>query len=354
LRCTRTPLPVALILLPFAGCIASGADDDGFSVAPPQQDMAVRLSGHHDLAGHPPPHADLAGQPPPPPDMAYVAPPSGNVTTSGGTVNRLLFGFTGDTRPASSGGSYPSVIGQIFAAMAAKNVEFAADLGDHMYCFGCGSSSASTQMNDYVRAAQNNLGSRPLFMTLGNHECADSGSNCSLGGYSPANFTAFMNALGQVSGQSDPYYNIDIQTDAGLARFVIVADNSWDSTQSSWLDSTLSDADANAKYTFVLRHHRINTANTTSTCNDCATIDNMIQSHKYAMYLTAHTHEFKLDSMDGRIVVMGIGGAQPFDGSGSYFGYGIVEQLTNGNLSVKVYDVSSDTVTQSWVLGPNR
>jgi hypothetical protein len=198
------------------------------------------------------------------------------------------------------------------------------------------------------------LGSKPTFMTMGNHECAEM-RICTTGGGGNNNFTAFMNALSQAQIATEPYYTVDVNTGAGLARFVFIADNAWDQTQSGWLEQTLSDADANAKYTFVMRHHPI--AN--NDLQQFVDINTIIQKHKYALFFTGHTHEFKHTIADdpqnlGRVMVMGIGGAQPFDGLGSYFGYGTVEQLLNGNLVIRVYDVSSGNQMVTFTVGPNK
>src|SRR5262249_14618355 len=75
-----------------------------------------------------------------PPDLSPSGPGSkplgGSVTVSGGTVDRLFFGFTGDTRPSNMDDTahYPtSTITQIFSRMVQADVQFALDLGDHMY-----------------------------------------------------------------------------------------------------------------------------------------------------------------------------------------------------------------------------
>src|SRR5262249_25215481 len=75
--------------------------------------------------------ADLSGTPV---DLSPAPPPVGGpVTPAGGQVDRLFFGFTGDTRPNACDGAYPqAIINSIFARMRARNVQFAVDQGDHM------------------------------------------------------------------------------------------------------------------------------------------------------------------------------------------------------------------------------
>jgi hypothetical protein len=53
------------------------------------------------------------------------------------------------------------------------------------------------------------------------------------------------------------WYATDVHTSMGLARFVFVADGSWDSAQASWLERVLTDAETNAQYTIAARHHPI-------------------------------------------------------------------------------------------------
>ena len=62
-------------------------------------------------------------------------------------------------------------------------------------------------------------------------------------------------------------------TGSGLAVFIVIADDVWDSTQSSWLTTQLNDADTHAKYTFVSRHHPIGNTD----YPDFQTIDNVVR-----------------------------------------------------------------------------
>src|SRR5581483_1301130 len=98
----------------------------------------------------------------------------GTVSLSGGTVDRLYFGYTGDTRDMSSGTGYSSqlqtVINGIYTDMGKRGVSFALDGGDHMEASS--SSQATACMNDYLSAAA--LLGKPVFMTYGNHECSNS------------------------------------------------------------------------------------------------------------------------------------------------------------------------------------
>jgi hypothetical protein len=347
---TLLALPLALAL---AGCPDSGFSYDGNFGSDDAAVPDLRPSSHTDGGNHP---VDMAHSGTP--DMVTVPAPSGpgSVTASGGTVTRLLFGVTGDTRPPSVGDSsgYPtSIIQSVFRGMASHNVQFAADTGDHMWCSTTSASCASAQMSSYT-SAFSPLHGVPVFMTLGNHECGDALTICA--GTTTAKLDAFVQGLSDqniVPPGGNPYYSFDVNTMYGMARFVSVADNAWDSTQKSWLEQTLTDADARATYTFVLRHHPIN-------CADCqvstAIQDSLgvIKQHPYSLLMTGHSHEFKVDQMDtcGRTIVIGTGGAAPLDGTWTSFGYVIVDQLPGGNIRYSYYDAMSGNVMGQNVFTP--
>src|SRR5579871_2059760 len=117
----------------FMACSEGGTgvnDDDGGGG--PTPDMAGVTS--HDMAGvvsH-----DMAGMVTH--DMAMGQ--KGTVGPTGGTVSRLFFGVTGDTRPANCDdvANYPTqTITQIFSDMNTAGVQFALATGDHQYvCSG--------------------------------------------------------------------------------------------------------------------------------------------------------------------------------------------------------------------------
>jgi hypothetical protein len=295
----------------------------------------------------------------PPPDMAMVGgsgdmyglPQGGNVGVTGGTVDRLYFGVHGDTRPPSPNdtGGYPTqVIDSIYMREAARNVEFAMDLGDHM--FSDTSSAANAQMAIYMKSSK--LLPKVTFMTEGNHDCASQYVYCTIGSTQP-NYQAFMAALKPIS--SVPYYTFDVTTNAGLATFVVLADNSWDNAESAWFDGVMTKADTAAKYTIVSRHHPIDNTDL-ATMMDEVTI---LKKHKYSLFLTGHTHEYKRDTFtdpSGRTVRVGNGGApletMPGKGAGVYFGYATVEQGVNGRLYFTAYDAATDMVQDAWSVTP--
>jgi hypothetical protein len=273
-----------------------------------------------------------------------------SIGPTGGTVSLLHLGLTGDTRPASctqigqATQDYPTVvINSIADAFQTHAVDAVLDLGDHMYVCNNDIADAQTQMGLYMKAAARYKGT--WFMTMGNHEC--SGTPC-LPGSTSANYKAYMAALAPLS--STPYYRVDIHTSKGLVALVVIADNAWDTTQANWLKSTLSSTDTQATYTLVARHHPVGDSSV-STNSDS---EQIVLSHKFALFLTGHSHEYKHTTTNGgRDVVLGIGGA-PLIAGGAFHGYALVDQQPSGQLTVTVYDVTSNAAVDSWTVGPNQ
>ncbi|MBS2024178.1 MAG: metallophosphoesterase [Deltaproteobacteria bacterium] len=258
---------------------------------------------------------------------------SGPIGPTGGTVDLLDFVITGDTRPPTCQGlaQYPSSAhAQIVKSMASVKAQFAIDLGDHMYVCDNVLADAQAQMNLYTSALANFP--TPFFMTMGNHEC-NVGTDCSAH-TTDANYTAYLGALKSVSRETLPYYALQIETRLGRATVAVIADNFFDATAQSWLESTLADADANSKYTFIVKHHPVTGSRTGPT--GPLTV---LQKHKYSLILTAHNHNYSHDtsSFSGRSVVCGLGGADT-----SHTGFCRVQQQADGSLKFTHYDASAN------------
>ncbi|MBS2027427.1 MAG: metallophosphoesterase [Deltaproteobacteria bacterium] len=263
-------------------------------------------------------------------------------------MDLLKFGVSGDTRPPACNdtANYPTaIINAIGDAEKAAGAQFALDLGDHMFVCNNHQATADAQMNKFMQGVAHFGGT--WFMTEGNHECMGAGSGfCPLGSTN-VNYQAFLNALAPIA--SKPYYKRNIHTRLGLATFVFIADNSWDSAQETWLENTLTTADSNATYTIICKHHP--QGDTSIASNQ--TIMQVIRRHKFSLLLTGHVHEYAHQSADsGRDLVMGLGGA-PFSGGANYHGYAIVDQKANGKLRVSVYDVHTGTLHDQWTVDPN-
>ena len=273
--------------------------------------------------------------------------PTGTVGTDGGTVERLWFATTGDTRPGNCDDTtaYPrAAITEIAKSMKALKVQFALDLGDHMYVCNGSTSEAQIQMGYYTDAISG--GPSTWFMTMGNHEC---GKWAYSGGYSgcfgtaaDANYDAYLAAL----QRPKPYYSFDVTTAKGLARFVVIADDSWNAAQKAWLEATLADADSKAAYTFISRHHP-----TTGSRTGNAEILAAIDAHKYSLILTAHTHSYSRGSdHGGRAPIIGLGGVP----SRATPGFATVLQQADGSLQFTVRDSLGNPVGTPWVVSARQ
>jgi hypothetical protein len=271
---------------------------------------------------------------------------TGTVGPTGGTVGLLHFGITGDTRPPNCEDTphYPTaIITSIADAMKTKGAQFAVDEGDHMYVCNNSLSIATEQMALFTQATSSFGGT--WFMTMGNHECSN--GPC-LSGSTNANYVAFMNALSPIS--TKPYYSFQVQTQLGRATFIVLADNAWDSTQQTWFEQTLTDADTHSKYTIVFRHHP--EGDTSVSTNPVAV--QILRQHKFALFVTGHTHTYKHGTTDnGRDVVIGLGGAPLLSAGATYNGYAMIDQGLDGRLTVTVYDIAGGTVRDTWSVGPN-
>jgi hypothetical protein len=266
-----------------------------------------------------------------------------SLTGSGGKVSSLLFAIAGDTRPANEDDTsgYPStIIKTIFSDITARSPQppFVVSTGDYQYANPTGSQSAP-QLTQFLDARANYPGQ--WYPAMGNHECTGyTASNCGPNGTDgvTTNYTNFLQMMLGPIHQTNPYYSIEIDAEDGswTSKFVFVAANAWDSGQSSWLESTLSKA---TTYTFVLRHE----ANEANTAPGVSPSESIITQHPLTLEICGHTHDY---SKSGNRIVVGNGGA-PLSGSADY-GYGLVEQQSNGNLSVDMIDYQSGAADSSF------
>ena len=266
-------------------------------------------------------------------------PPAGAVGRDGGRVDRLFFAVTGDTRPAEcdAGDRYPrATFSRIASSMRALGVQFALDLGDHMFVCSGSQAEAQRQMGMYLAAIAE--GPATFWMTMGNHECgsASSGGGCSVGD-GDANFAAYLSAL----GRPRPWYANDVSTSRGLARFVVIADDAWNSEQAAWLEETLAAADAHARYLVVARHHPL--AGSRSGQREIVAT---IARHRPTLVLSAHAHTYARDSE--RSVVVGLGGAP----SSWPPGFATVLETTDGALTFVLRDATGNPTGDAWSVLP--
>jgi hypothetical protein len=256
---------------------------------------------------------------------------------TGGTVDRLAFAVWGDSRPGqpNDDASYPSAVVHGIAQLAARSpAEFGVATGDYM--FSSTSSSVATQVSMLLSAE--GAFTKPIFRTMGNHECTGAtASNCP-NGTETYNVRAFMMQL--VPFAQKPYYTFTVHTQMGDAKFVFVAANAWDSTQQSWLDAQLSQS---TKYTFVIRHEP--PGNTEAP--GAAPSDAIINAHPLTVGFYGHTHTYR--KVAANAVISGNGGAPMSYG---YPGFVYVEQRPDGNITLEEIRADTGEVTQQWAVTP--
>jgi hypothetical protein len=168
------------------------------------------------------------------------------------------------------------------------------------------------------------------FPAMGNHECTGAtASNCAT--TTTTNMSEFMTQLLGPISKTKPYYSINVAspTNAWTAKFVFVAANAWDSTQSSWLSSTLSQS---TTYTFVIRHESA----TASTAPGVSPSEQIMKQYSYTLSIVGHAHTYSHPS--GKEVLFGNGGAPLTSGN---YGFGLFTQRGDGAIMVDAYDYST-------------
>ena len=258
----------------------------------------------------------------------------------GGSGGLLKFAVFGDCRPPNNDDTsgYPStIIGGIFSLAQSNGAQFAIGTGDYMFAT---SSSAVTAQVALFKQAMAHYSAGPVYLTMGNHECTGAtASNCPNLNETP-NVQAFMQMV--PSGVTKPYYRIDMNTPMGTAKFVFIAANAWDSTQQSWLTTQLAQP---TTYTFIMRHESIQSSGVPT---GVTASEQLITAHPYTLELLGHTHEYR--HVDTQHVISGNAGAPLTSGGG--YGLLLVEQQTNGNITVNEIDESTGNVTDTWTVSP--
>lgn len=266
---------------------------------------------------------------------------TGSVTAQGGAVSRLYFAAVGDSRPPTLDDTtgYPTaIITKIFQDITQANPEFVVATGDYMFASpGGAQGAAQLQLYMNARAAYPGV----LFASMGNHECTGyTASNCLTAG-SSNNYQSYLQQLVSPLGQSLPYYRVDLRDSAGAwtAKFLILAMNSWDQAQGTWLQQQMAQP---TTYTFIVRHE----PESATTAPGVSPSDAIIAQYPYTLKIVGHTHSFSRAGT--RQVIVGNGGA-PISGGSSY-GYAIIEQLPTGEIKVSNMDYNSNAAVSSFVV----
>ncbi|MGH7329958.1 MAG: hypothetical protein ACREJX_16555, partial [Polyangiaceae bacterium] len=215
-------------------------------------------------------------------------PITGNVTKTGGTASRLYFAIVGDTRPpdVDRTDEYPTpIITKVYADIVGLSPEplFAVTTGDYMFA-SPGRGNAAPQLNLYLTAQAQFK--NVAFPAMGNHECTGAtDSNCAT--KPTENSDAFMSQMLAPLGQTKPYYSINVNAsdNSWTSKFVFIAANAWDNTQSTWLDTTLSQA---TTYTFIIRHEPTQA----NTAPGVTPSDAILGRYPYTMKIVGHSHTY--------------------------------------------------------------
>jgi hypothetical protein len=267
--------------------------------------------------------------------------PVGTVGNDGGSLSSLLFAVVGDTRPPNEDeiSSYPTaIITKIFADVQAHSpaIPFVVSTGDYQFSSTGSSSTASQQLSLYVQARAQYSGVQ--YVAMGNHECTGAdASNCPSGSKPTANLTAFQSQLLAPIGKTLPYYVININATDGswTSKFVFIAANAWDSTQSSWLSSTMAQK---TTYTFVVRHEPTESS---GNAPGVAPSDTIIAGFPYTALITGHSHTWDSFGYNTpKEVLVGNGGA-PLSNSSKDYGYALFSQRSDGAIVMDMIDYQS-------------
>jgi hypothetical protein len=263
---------------------------------------------------------------------------------AGGNPNAqpMVFGVFGDCRPGNPNDTmnYPTQVAtDIFTQLQAKGAQFAIGTGDYM--FADYATAVDAQVGLQLQAQQAFKG--PVYRTMGNHECTGAtASNCPNGNETP-NVRGFMTRLLPANLTTTPYYRVDVETPHGTAKFLFVAGNAWSSAQQDWLGKQLADATA---YTIIVRHVPPST-----TAPGVTESETLIHAAPYTIELLGHFHEYK--RLDAQHVISGNGGAPSRAGEVAGFGYLLVEQQANGNLSATEFDQTTGNAIDTWMITPD-
>jgi hypothetical protein len=256
---------------------------------------------------------------------------------SAGTFRFAVFG---DVRPSQINDTtnYPqAIVAGVFNQIVAHDAKFAVGTGDYMFASTTNDSGIQQQLGMLLAAEQPFTG--PVYHAMGNHECTGAtASNCP-NGNETANAREYMAKL-VPPGTTKPYYRIDVDTGMGTAKLVFVAANAWSQAQADWLDQQLSDV---TTYTFIVRHEAPSVTETMGVTASEA----IIAKHPFTMELLGHTHRY--EKLDDKHVISGNGGA-PL--SGGHYGFLLLDQLTNGNLSVSEIDSATGAASDTFTICP--
>jgi hypothetical protein len=270
------------------------------------------------------------------PDLA--ASPGGGDGGVGGSL--LSFAVFGDCRPPlpEQTTGYPTmIVTGIFARADAEGAQLVVGTGDYMNAFT--QTAVDAQVNLFLGARASFKG--PVYLTMGNHECMTTTTgNCPNANETP-NAQVYMSKLAP-TGVTKPYFRIDLPTPLGSAKLVFIAANAWSTEQGDWLETQLADP---THYTFVIRHE----ASNDQSAPGVGPSDTLMMGAPLTVGFFGHTHVYQ--RIDPSHVIAGNGGA-PLD-SGTQYGFVLVKQRADGNLTLTAIDEATGNPIDGWAVKPD-
>jgi hypothetical protein len=237
----------------------------------------------------------------------------------------------------------------VFAGLQTQNVPFVVASGDYAFS-STAAGSAVPQYTDYMNARK--LFGGTYLPTMGNHECNGfTASNCPIGSFTGMTQDYINMIVTPSTGQSSPYFSALYLANDGSwsAKFVFIAANAWNSTQQSWLQSTLA---VNTTYTFTIRHEPSNDTRAPGTTPSENLMSSAFGGGHLTLSITGHTHLVQLPggtqpygdqfgSTQPYEIIIGNAGA-PLDAGPSY-GYAVsTRRASDGAIVTQLWE-SADT-----------
>jgi hypothetical protein len=317
------------------GSASAEAGDAGFDVGP--GDDAPLDGADNDAAIDAPPDVahDAAHDVH---DAAMYAP----IGANGGTVDRLHFAVFGDIRPSLPDdlSPYPTgIVMQVMDGITHENAQFAIGTGDYMlenFCSFC----ATNQINSLIMGESHFR--HHIFHAMGNHECLTiNEGNCPEENETVA-LRTYRSRL--IPTYAHTYFAWTIRTSLGDARFIATSPNAWSTDQLTWLGNELA---VQWRYVFVIAHEP-----PTSVGPGTSDIENQIAARPGGVTMRLYGHRHRYEHVLPNATITGNAGA-PLDGVTNWYGFVLIDQRADGNLTVTSYEVGNPpTVFESFVLTP--
>jgi hypothetical protein len=190
---------------------------------------------------------------------------------------------------------------------------------------------------------------------MGNHECNGfTDSNCPPGSFTGMTQDYINTIVSPSTAQTSPYFSALYFANDGSwsAKLIFTAANAWNTTQQSWLSSTLA---VHTTYTFIVRHEPANDARAPGVTPSESMMSSAFSAGNLTLSLTGHTHLIQLpggtqpygDTFGATLAyetIIGCGGA-PLD-AGPAYGYAVAtRRASDGAIVVQAYQSANSSGT---------